>query len=43
MGFWVARVGGGAVSVARRALGRSLRPAWSQYNAVGCREVVPDW
>ena len=32
-----------AQSVARRALGRSLRPAWSLYNAVGCREVVPVW
>ena len=28
---------------ARRALGIRLRPAWSQYNAVGYREVVPVW
>ena len=32
-----------ALSVARRALGCCLRPARSLYNAVGCREVVPDW
>ena len=34
---------GGAGGAARRALGNRLRPAWSLYNAVGCREVVPDW
>ena len=34
---------GGAGGAARRALGRCLRPAWSLYNAVGYREVVPDW